>query len=57
MAMGVSLTERAAARIKELIAAESREGQALRVKVVGGGLLGLAVQSRFRRAEGDRQGF
>jgi len=27
MAMGVSLTERAAARIKELIAAESREGQ------------------------------
>ena len=41
MATGVSLTERAAARIKELIAAESREGQALRVKVVGGGCSGL----------------
>ena len=37
MAMGVTVTERAAARIKELIAAENRDGQGLRVKVVGGG--------------------
>ena len=37
MAMGISLTDRAAARINELIAADSREGQGLRVKVVGGG--------------------
>ena len=44
MAMGVSLTERAAARIKELIAAESREGQGLRVKVVGGGCSGLQYE-------------
>ena len=42
MAMGVSVTERAAARIKELAAAsENREGQGLRVKVVGGGCSGL----------------
>ena len=47
MAMGVSLTERAAARIKELIAAESREGQALRVKVVGGGCSGLQYKVDF----------
>lgn len=41
MAMGVTLTERAASRIKELIAAENREGNGLRVKVVGGGCSGL----------------
>ena len=32
MAMGISLTDRAAARINELIAADSREGHGLRVK-------------------------
>jgi len=37
MAIGVVLTDRAAARIKEVVAAENREGQGLRVKVVGGG--------------------
>src|SRR5581483_1285347 len=47
MAMGVTLTERAAARIKELIAAESREGQGLRVKVVGGGCSGLQYKVDF----------
>ena len=47
MAMGVSVTERAAARIKELIAAESREGQGLRVKVVGGGCSGLQYKVDF----------
>ncbi len=41
MAAGISVTERAAARIKQLIAAENREGQGLRVKVVGGGCSGL----------------
>ena len=55
MAMGVSLTERAAARIKELIAAESREGQALRVKVVGGGCSGLTYKMDLDLArDGDR---
>jgi iron-sulfur cluster assembly protein len=47
MAMGVSLTERAVARIKELIAAEQRDGQGLRVKVVGGGCSGLQYKVDF----------
>ncbi|MGB7949298.1 MAG: iron-sulfur cluster assembly accessory protein [Candidatus Binatia bacterium] len=41
MATAITLTERAAARINELIAAENREGQGLRLKVVGGGCSGL----------------
>ncbi len=41
MAIDISLTDRAAARIKELLAAEKKEGQGLRVKVVGGGCSGL----------------
>jgi iron-sulfur cluster assembly protein len=47
MAIGVSLTDRAAARIKELIAADNREGQGLRVKVVGGGCSGLQYKVDF----------
>jgi len=47
MAMGVSVTERAAARIKELIEAENRAGQGLRVKVVGGGCSGLQYKVDF----------
>ncbi|HTF91917.1 MAG TPA: iron-sulfur cluster assembly accessory protein [Verrucomicrobiae bacterium] len=47
MAFGVSVTERAAARIKELITAESRDGQGLRVKVVGGGCSGLQYKVDF----------
>ena len=41
MATGVVVTDRAAARIKELMNAENRQGQGLRVKVVGGGCSGL----------------
>jgi iron-sulfur cluster assembly protein len=47
MAIGVTLTDRAAARIKELITADSREGQGLRVKVVGGGCSGLQYKVDF----------
>ena len=47
MATGVSVTERAAARIKELAATENREGQGLRVKVVGGGCSGLQYKVDF----------
>jgi iron-sulfur cluster assembly protein len=47
MAMGVSVTERAAARINELITAENRQGQGLRVKVVGGGCSGLQYKVDF----------
>jgi iron-sulfur cluster assembly protein len=47
MAMGISLTDRAAARINELIAADSSKGQGLRVKVVGGGCSGLQYKVDF----------
>ena len=47
MAIGVLLTDRAAARIKEVLAAENREGQGLRVKVVGGGCSGLQYKVDF----------
>ena len=47
MAIGVLLTDRAAARIKEVVAAETREGQGLRVKVVGGGCSGLQYKVDF----------
>jgi iron-sulfur cluster assembly protein len=47
MAIGVTLTDRAAARIKELIAGDNREGQGLRVKVVGGGCSGLQYKVDF----------
>jgi iron-sulfur cluster assembly protein len=47
MAIGVTLTDRAAARIKELIAADNREGQGLRVKVIGGGCSGLQYKVDF----------
>ena len=41
MAVGVSITDRAAQRITELVLDENREGQGLRLKVVGGGCSGL----------------
>ena len=47
MFTGVNVTDRAAARIKELMAAESHTGQALRVKVVGGGCSGLQYKVDF----------
>jgi iron-sulfur cluster assembly protein len=52
MATGVILTDRAAARIKELMQAESREGQGLRVKVVGGGCSGLQYKVDFDLPKG-----
>ena len=47
MAGGVSVTEQAAAKIKEMIAAENKEGQGLRMKVVGGGCSGLQYKIDF----------
>jgi iron-sulfur cluster assembly accessory protein len=52
MATAITLTERAAARIKELIAAEDREGQGLRLKVVGGGCSGLQYKLDFDLPKG-----
>jgi Fe-S cluster assembly iron-binding protein IscA len=45
----VNVTDRAAARIKELIALEGRTGQALRVKVVGGGCSGVRISESKRK--------
>ena len=41
MALSLNITDPAAKRIKELVAAESKEGQGLRLKIVGGGCSGL----------------
>ena len=41
MVSAVSITDRAAEKIKELLAAETKEAQGLRLKVVGGGCSGL----------------
>ena len=46
------MTERAASRIKELIATENRDGQGLRVKVVGGGCSGLQYKVDFDLPKG-----
>lgn len=55
MAAGVSITDRAAQRIKELVAAENREGQGLRLKVVGGGCSGLQYKMDLdNERAGDR---
>ncbi len=51
----VSITDRAAERIKEILAAEKRDGQGLRLKVVGGGCSGLQYKVDFDTEKaGDR---
>ena len=47
MAVGVSITDRAAEKIKQLLAAEKREGQGLRLKVVEGGCSGFENKMDF----------
>ena len=47
MAAGINITDRAAEKIKQLLAAEKREGQGLRLKVVGGGCSGLQNKMDF----------
>lgn len=55
MAAGITITQRAAERIRESIAAEKREGQGLRLKVVGGGCSGLQYKFDFDvQKNGDR---
>jgi iron-sulfur cluster assembly protein len=57
MAVGVNLTERAAAKIKEMIEAENKEGQGLRLKVVGGGCSGLQYKVDFDMPKGTDKVF
>ena len=47
MAIGINVTDRAAARIRDLLTAEKKEEQGLRVKVVGGGCSGLQYKMDF----------
>lgn len=57
MAAGVSITDRAAKRIKEILAAENRQGQGLRLKVVGGGCSGLQYRVDFDAEKGGDRVF
>jgi iron-sulfur cluster assembly accessory protein len=57
MAAGVNVTERAAAKIKEMIMAEHKEGQGLRLKVVGGGCSGLQYKLDFDVPKGTDKVF
>jgi iron-sulfur cluster assembly protein len=55
MAVGVSITDRAAEKIKEMLTAEKRDGQGLRLKVMGGGCSGLQYKLDFdTQKAGDR---
>lgn len=55
MAAAVSITDQAAKKIKEILAAENREGEGLRIKVVGGGCSGLQNKLDFDSPKaGDR---
>jgi iron-sulfur cluster assembly accessory protein len=55
MPVGVSITERAAEKIKKLLAAEKKEDQGLRLKIVGGGCSGLQYKVDIDQQKvGDR---
>ena len=55
MAAGVSITDKAADKIKKIVAAENRDDQGLRVKVIGGGCSGLQYKLNFDNPRpGDR---
>jgi iron-sulfur cluster assembly protein len=47
MASGVNITESAAQRINQIVVDEKRQGQGLRLKVVGGGCSGLQNKLEF----------
>ena len=55
MAAGITITDKAAEKIRLLIAAEKKPDQGLRVKVVGGGCSGLHYKLDFDDPKpGDR---
>lgn len=57
MAAGINITDRAAEKIKQLLAAEKREGYGLRLKVVGGGCSGLQNKMDFDAPRGGDKVF
>lgn len=55
MAAEVSITDRAAERINQILANENKEGHGLRLKVIGGGCSGLQNKLDFDQPKpGDR---
>lgn len=46
----ITITERAAEKVKEIAAAENLEGQGLRLRVVGGGCAGFSYDLYFEEA-------
>jgi len=55
MAAGVVISDRAAEKIRELLRAQNKEGQGLRVKVMGGGCSGLQYKLDLdQQRAGDR---
>lgn len=49
----ISITERAAEKVKEIAQAESLEGQGLRLRVIGGGCAGFSYDLYFEEAPTD----
>jgi iron-sulfur cluster assembly protein len=55
MAAGMTISDSAADKIKQLLTAEKKEGQGLRLKVVGGGCSGLQYKMELDNEKpGDR---
>jgi iron-sulfur cluster assembly protein len=55
MAAGMTISDRAAEKIKQLLPAEKRDGQGLRLKVIGGGCSGLQYKMELDAEKpGDR---
>lgn len=49
----ITVTERAAAKVKEIAEAENLQGQGLRVKIVGGGCSGFQYDLYFEDTPGE----
>jgi iron-sulfur cluster insertion protein len=49
----ITVTERAAAKVKEIADAEGLAGQGLRLRVIGGGCAGFSYDLYFEDAVGD----
>ncbi|WP_394830928.1 iron-sulfur cluster insertion protein ErpA [Pendulispora rubella] len=49
----ITITEKAASKVKEIAAAEALEGQGLRLRVVGGGCAGFSYDLYFEDAIGE----
>jgi iron-sulfur cluster insertion protein len=49
----ITITDKAASKVKEIAKAENLEGQGLRLKVIGGGCSGFAYDLYFEDKPGD----